>query len=241
MGRHDLRPLRVHRAVAQLLQTPRLRQEPPWFDIVQKVPPAQALVRVQPVQHRAPPARRKIRKASKLFQPQPIVYPEDQLRREFYTDHPWELARPRMILETDGKDARRQAGSQLRHPEKGITGESVVQRQLWLMENEPGMSKAEAYDRARHEFYVYRHEEDVERRVAQEEATFTGATFGPSRLAIGMELENQVFEGWKAWAIQQSSEQRLTMNAFYSGDATAAASPAGAAGAANPLPDTTLD
>jgi small subunit ribosomal protein S23 len=62
------------------------------------------------------------------------------------------------------------------------------------------MTKSAAYDIARREFYRLRLQEDIERRVAAEEAEATGATFGPGRLEIGMELENQQYEKWKEWA-----------------------------------------
>ena len=75
-----------------------------------------------------------------------------------------------------------------------------MQRQLWLLNNVPDMTKSRAYDIARREFYRLRLQEDIERRVAVEEAEATGAVFGPSRLEIGMELENQQFEAWKSWA-----------------------------------------
>ncbi len=42
-----------------------------------------------------------------MFKPQKIVYPEDELRNQFFRDHPWELARPRIVVENDGKDYRR--------------------------------------------------------------------------------------------------------------------------------------
>jgi small subunit ribosomal protein S23 len=77
---------------------------------------------------------------------------------------------------------------------------SVVQRQLWLLNNVPDMTKSNAYDIARREFYKLRLKEDIQRRVAAEEAQATGATFGPSYLEIGMELESEQHEKWKTWA-----------------------------------------
>ena len=62
------------------------------------------------------------------------------------------------------------------------------------------MTKSAAYDIARREFYRLRLQEDIERRVAAEEAEATGANFGPTYLDIGMELENQQHEVWKTWA-----------------------------------------
>lgn len=65
------------------------------------------------------------------------------------------------------------------------------------------MTSSKAYDQARQEFYAIRHQEDVERRVAKEEALATGAYFGKSMLEIGMELEDKTYEGWKTWALQE--------------------------------------
>lgn len=66
------------------------------------------------------------------------------------------------------------------------------------------MTKDHAYDIARREFYRIRLQEDIERRVAAEEAEATGAQFGPRYLDIGMELENKEFDNWKEWAKTQA-------------------------------------
>lgn len=49
---------------------------------------------------------RKGKKASKAFQPVKLVYEEDSLRRTFFSDHPWELARPRVLSEESGDEWR---------------------------------------------------------------------------------------------------------------------------------------
>lgn len=64
-------------------------------------------------------------------------------------------------------------------------------------------TKAGAYDKARKEFYDVRHTQDIERRVAREEALWTGAEFGPSPLDIGMQLEDQKYEEWREWAAKE--------------------------------------
>jgi hypothetical protein len=64
----------------------------------------------------------------------------------------------------------------------------------------PAYTKAGAYDKARKEFYDVRHTQEIERRVAREEALWTGAEFGPSPLDIGMQLEDQKYEEWRGWA-----------------------------------------
>jgi len=77
--------------------------------------------------------------------------------------------------------------------------DSVVQRQRWLMVNQR-LPQAEAYDKARKEFYKLRHREDIQRRVAKEEALMVGAKFGPGPVEIGMQLEDEAYEAWREWA-----------------------------------------
>jgi small subunit ribosomal protein S23 len=42
-----------------------------------------------------------------MFQPVKVKYEEDKLRWEYFNDHPWELARPRIVLENDGRDSEK--------------------------------------------------------------------------------------------------------------------------------------
>lgn len=92
--------------------------------------------------------------------------------------------------------------------------------------------KSAAYDLARKEFYTLRHQQDLQRRVAREEALFTGAEFGPDPLEVGMRLEDKSFEGWKAWATKEVMVQKQLAGAAYTGteldegDAAAAAAEA---------------
>ena len=58
-----------------------------------------------------------------MFKPMRIVYEEDAMRDNFYGDHPWELARPRMILEQDGKDGQKCDWSKLEQPGRELNGE----------------------------------------------------------------------------------------------------------------------
>lgn len=79
------------------------------------------------------------------------------------------------------------------------------------------MTSAKAYDQARQEFYAIRHQEDVERRVAKEEALATGAYFGKSMLEIGMELEDKTYESWKSWAKAEVEVIEQQRSAQYTG------------------------
>lgn len=71
-----------------------------------------------------------------------------------------------------------------------------------------------AYNQARREFYELRHREDVERRVAKEEAMATGAYFGKSTLEVGMELEDIWQEKWKQWAIRECDRKAQAQTMF---------------------------
>ena len=128
MGRYDFRPHRVHQAATQLLASKRITTPPPWYNVIGNVPPPQILIRNQPVEHEHQQhfKRSKRKKASRIFSPQEITYEEDSLRREFFKDHPWELARPRIILENDGKDGQRRDWSHIRQPGQPLNGERWV-------------------------------------------------------------------------------------------------------------------
>ena len=81
----------------------------------------------------------------------------------------------------------------------------------------PNITSAQAYDQARKEFYDLRLQEDVERRVAKEEAMSTGAYFGKSALDIGMELEDKEYERWKEWATKEITLAEQIQAAMYTG------------------------
>ncbi|KAI5864329.1 mitochondrial ribosomal protein [Durotheca rogersii] len=217
-GQRQFRPRRIYETATALIDHrvwPKVMvQKPVWYDVVRTIPPSETLIRPLPPQHKAPNPR--IRKPSRLFQPQALVYEEDELRRTFYKDHPWELARPRMIIEMDGKDAQRYDWSKgLIQPGMPLCGESVVQRQLWMIHNVEGMTTEKAYDKVRREFYSLRQREEVERRIAKEEAQMVGAYFGKSFLQVGMELEDQQYEKWKKWAGKQIEAVRAEQSAAY--------------------------
>ncbi|OBT65267.1 hypothetical protein VE03_04656 [Pseudogymnoascus sp. 23342-1-I1] len=224
MGRYNLSPSRVHHAASRLIELRKvgaaagiLQATPPWFKTVSEVPPGEILTRTQPIQHSDLQRKIRTKKPSKMYKPTSITYEEDGLRENFYSDHPWELARPRVILEQDGKDGQRCDWSKIEQPARELNGESVIQRQLWLLKNEPNMTSAKAYDQARKEFYAIRHQEDVERRVAREEALASGAYFGKSMLEIGMELEDKTYESWKAWAAKEVEVIEQQRSAQYTG------------------------
>lgn len=151
-------------------------------------------------------------KPSNLFKPMGLVYPEDQLRKEFYDHHPWELARPKVVLEDTGRDGQGwDWGRGIEQPGKKLDGESVVLRQAYLLANAPKPKtpmqfkslREETYDQARKEFYAKRMAQDVERQVAKEEAEHYGAFFDVGEIERSLEKEDAAVEDWKKWAARQ--------------------------------------
>ena len=93
---------------------------------------------------------------------------------------------------------------------------SVVQRQHYL-QTHSRLSPPSAYDQARKEFYRARHAREIETRVAREEALSTGAFFGLGPLEVGMMLENQAHEDWKAWAKREIAAQKQLQSSLITG------------------------
>lgn len=127
----------------------------------------------------------------KTERPQKIVYPEDKLRRRFYEDHPWELRRPRCLIETSGDGTRRNWTSLLQ-PGRSIadmTGEDVIQYQMYLMST--GKTEREAYHTATEEFYLHRAQEETEARVAKAQAMAFGLKPRRSFVLNGLKREEE--------------------------------------------------
>lgn len=122
----NLKPSRVYQTATLLMESQGIAQPPCWYKTIESIPPAAILTRTQPAQHREL-RKSKVRKPSKMFHPQPIEYEEDKLRREFFSDHPWELARPRIVLEDDGKDGQKCDWSRILQRGRPLTGERYGQ------------------------------------------------------------------------------------------------------------------
>lgn len=122
----NLTPARVYQTVTAQLGAKTgsvIQIPPPWYRTIGAIPPAEIMTRTQSIQHRDTYRSKRVRKPSKMFKPTSIEYPEDRLRKEFYLDHPWELARPRIVLEDDGKDGQKCDWSRIRQPGKPLNGE----------------------------------------------------------------------------------------------------------------------
>lgn len=72
------------------------------------------------------------KRSSSLYKPQKIWYPEDSIREWFFKDHPWELARPRILVENTGNDGKEFNWSQLKQTNKQVDGERYGYHDLLL-------------------------------------------------------------------------------------------------------------
>lgn len=132
------------------------RPKPLWYDTVQANPPLSftcssskptlqlskklKLVTVKPVQ-----------------KPPKLIYPEDNLRKKFYRDHPFEFDTPITVLEESSSLSTSKLDS-----------EWAVQRQLQLMES-ASISESQAYTQACSEYFTRKAEAQVTDRLAREE------------------------------------------------------------------------
>ncbi|EPX72792.1 ribosomal protein subunit Rsm25 [Schizosaccharomyces octosporus yFS286] len=175
---------------------------PSWYSAVAKYPPvSQYLKRITPLY--SSKARKGKNGNKEMHHPQSIHWPEDRLRKKFYQDHPWELARPQIIAENDGNDHLYCDWSQPDQPRKALSGENVVQRTMWLTQYKK-MDVQSAYDEARQEFYKLRAKQEIQQRIAHDQAQALGAVFTKSDLELGHELDQAVLNDWFEKASQRS-------------------------------------
>lgn len=233
MGRINLAALRVRTRSLQRRAALNYPQ-PAWADVVADIPPAQILTRQQPrpqaytetrmkslpkgpsqVTQEIKPRTPKNAKAKNLYSPKPIRYEEDALRKRFFADHPWELARPRTLVETTGNQhVHADWSTGIKQRGIPVSGESVVQRQLWLLHNVPDITVPEAYDIARKEFYVIRRRQQTGMRIAVEEAEMFGADFGRPVQSVGMSKEDVVYNQWLEWAAEENVKMMQSRAGF---------------------------
>ncbi|OMH84957.1 37S ribosomal protein S25, mitochondrial [Zancudomyces culisetae] len=116
-------------------------------------------------------SHKKLNRRPKVRPPK-IVYPEDRLRERFYKDHPFELNQPISLVERNIATKQKYESISDYSP-FGISGESVIRRQLFLMhgaDGSEGLTEDQAYTIACSEFYQARAEKELETRIAGQEA-----------------------------------------------------------------------
>ncbi|KAF7721736.1 mitochondrial ribosomal small subunit component [Apophysomyces ossiformis] len=207
-------PTALARNVSNLIKGNLIKEPPLWLPVLQAIPPGPSIIRSQnpevnisaqtalekewTVKDTLTPARHK-QKHLKTRAPRPraIVYPEDRLRKQFYKDHPFELAKPKILVEDDS-GLNRTDFSQLLLPgmdPNEIDGETVIKYQLHLMTNEK-MSERKAYAKATSEFYEIRaQQEERERQAQQKMDQVLGTLRARKWTERGLYLEQRALDG----------------------------------------------
>lgn len=106
-----------------------------------------------------------------------LQFLEDKIQDKFYYQHPWELAVPKLLIESQNKITNLDIDWSVINP-RGVqvSGYSVAKRTMYLMKNEE-LSLLEAYNKALKEFYDIRINEKIEANIAMEENEMYGALY----------------------------------------------------------------
>jgi len=114
----------VHKQASRLTRAGFLKTPPVWYEAVLEHPPL-------PLPAREPPSRTSYDSSSKSpktaaskktqgSHPLPITYVEDDIRRQFFRDHPFEAFRPRTLTESGSVETE--------HPANGLKWTRLNQR-----------------------------------------------------------------------------------------------------------------
>jgi small subunit ribosomal protein S23 len=113
-------PLSIAKQAKQLMDVGLLKTEPIWYQPILTTPPMTDLSRKPAQEHFLRPWNR----ANDNRRIQPISQGlAEQVRTRFYKEHPWELARPRVVVEEDGADYVREEWSSMEQVAKPLDGE----------------------------------------------------------------------------------------------------------------------
>lgn len=232
--------LKVLELTSRLLKAGVITQKPAWFDIISAHPPSLDVTKTpkslelhqeadplttlfvkQSGFYKTRACRKDVKqKNSSLFRIPKLELFEDELRDVFYHQHPWELSRPKIIVETTGTDAEKCDWSHMLQLLKPLDGESVVQRTIWLLkkskENGEEKSLFEAYDEARFEFYQLRMAEEMDSVVAREESGMVGAVYPSTHFTRGVEKEQPHVDRWTECAELQTRYLNASRNSVSS-------------------------
>lgn len=210
-----------------------IKRKPAWYDAVAAVPPSFDLTKSPKnlqINQREDPQDKLWKKFGDNFKTRTsrkekkqnnnsvnripkLSFLEDQLRDVFYHQHPWELARPKILVENSGKENSECDWSRMLQLNKPLDGESVVQRTLWLLkEGADKRTLFEAYDQARFEYYQLRMADEMDSAVSKEESGMFGAVFLSSNIQWGIKKEQENIDRWMHIAERRTRVKEASKN-----------------------------
>jgi small subunit ribosomal protein S23 len=242
----------VHKQVSRLTRAGFLKTPPVWYEAVLEHPPL-------PLPPREPPSRtsydspssnsdqaafastatkKKTQQGpSRLL---PVTYVEDEIRRQFFRDHPFEAFRPRTLTEAgtiedehpiDGlKWTRLNQRSRNPSPEEYVTPISLLCPSIHPsihpsinlffsavkfalnLHQAHGLTLSDAYATSIAQFRTLRAVQHVATCFAAQAASAYGASFGPSATARGFEVENRVLDANELRTERLDDSARLARN-----------------------------
>jgi len=194
----------VHQQVSRLLRADYIKQEPAWYQAVLNHPPL-------PLPPKAPPPRTEYDQLPKkpnttgkmrpfATKALPIYYVEDDLRRQFFRDHPFEAFRPTTLVEganiRDDHPIRGKQWTRLRQRGRNPTPEDAIRFAVNLHQHHD-LSLTEAYEKAISQFRALRSEHYIATKYAVMEARYLGATFAPTEIQHGFHKEVRNLDSWE--------------------------------------------
>ncbi|KAJ3574028.1 hypothetical protein NP233_g2050 [Leucocoprinus birnbaumii] len=197
----------VHQQVSRLMRAD-FTKEPVWYKAVLQYPPLPLPPRAPPPRteydNRTPkpvflPGQRMNLRKPKL-RPLPVHYIEDDIRRQFFRDHPFEAFRPRTLVEGAEIEPEHattgQAWTRLRQRGRNPTPEDAIRFAMNLHQHH-NLSLSEAYLRAVAQFRALRSEHHIATTYAALEAETFGSVFGGTEIQKMHEKELKVLDSWK--------------------------------------------
>ncbi|KZV91330.1 hypothetical protein EXIGLDRAFT_615820 [Exidia glandulosa HHB12029] len=196
----------VHQTTSRLLEAKHIRRAPAWYHVVLEHPPV-------PLPPRAPPNRAQFdvrpnsapkdaprRMGAPNVRPLPVYYLEDEIRRQFFKDHPFEAFRPRSLHEKglidDEHPIRGEAWTRLRQRGRHPSAEDCVLFALNLHVAH-GQPLSDAYELAVTQFRALRSEAHIASATARLEAQAYGARFTePTAVEKSFQREEDNMRSW---------------------------------------------
>jgi small subunit ribosomal protein S23 len=202
-------PSQVHQQVSRLLKADYLKTTPVWYQAVlefpplplpPKAPPARSTYDLSPPRGSFAPALNQNRKLTpKKVAPESIHYVEDDVRRQFFRDHPFESFRPVSIVERgeimDEHPIIGKTWTRLRQRGRNPSSEDAIKYAVNLFKFHD-ISLTEAYTRAVAQFRALRSEHQIATSFAVMEADAFGAVWAPTQTEQAHEKEVKSLQTW---------------------------------------------
>ncbi|KAH9846865.1 mitochondrial ribosomal protein S25-domain-containing protein [Lenzites betulinus] len=190
----------VHKQASRLLREGYIQREPAWYRAVLDNPPLPLPPREPPSRtHFDTPENVALTRPSRAtpIRPLPVQYVEDEVRKQFFRDHPFEAFRETSLVEGATIESehpiRGAEWKRLRQRGRNPSPDDAVRYTMNLHEHH-GMTLSDAYASAVAQFRSLRAEITVARQVALAEAEHYGIEFGPSQIDITFRKESKAFE-----------------------------------------------